>query len=86
MAHSFCAFTTDVAKFSFDFDCLQAIKSLRLNKHIIITKPDKGSEVVILKRSEYDKKMAAILSDVTKFECLGPVNEFDNTANLLFFN
>ena len=26
------------------------------------------------------KKMVAILSDVTKFECLGPVNEFDNTA------
>ena len=24
--------------------------------------------------------MVAILSDVTKFECLGPVNEFDNTA------
>ena len=24
--------------------------------------------------------MVAILSDVTKFECLWPVNEFDNTA------
>ena len=24
--------------------------------------------------------MVAILSDVTKFECLGPVNQFDNTA------
>ena len=24
--------------------------------------------------------MVAILSDVTKFECLGPVNEFDNTT------
>ena len=26
------------------------------------------------------KKMVAILSDITKFECLGPVNEFNNTA------
>ena len=24
--------------------------------------------------------MVAILSDVIKFACLGPVNEFDNTA------
>ena len=24
--------------------------------------------------------MVAILSDVTKFKCLGPVNQFDNTA------
>ena len=24
--------------------------------------------------------MVAILSDVIKFKCLGPVNEFDNTA------
>ena len=24
--------------------------------------------------------MVAILSDVIKFECLGPINEFDNTA------
>ena len=26
------------------------------------------------------KKMVAILSDITKFECFGPVNKFDNTA------
>ena len=31
-------------------------------------------------RSEYDKEMVAILSDVTKFKCLGSVNEFHNTA------
>ena len=80
LAHSFCGSPIDVTKFPFDSDCLQAIKSLRSNKHILITKPDKGSGVVILNRSEYDKKMVAILSDVTKFECLGPVNEFDNTA------
>ena len=24
--------------------------------------------------------MVVVLSDVTKFKCLGPVNEFDNTA------
>ena len=61
-------------------NCLQAIESLRSNKHIFITKPDKGFGVVILNRSEYDQKMVAILSDVTKFECLGPVNQFDSTV------
>ena len=69
-----------MTKLPFDSDCLQAIKSLRSNKHILITKLDKGSGVVILNRSEYDKKMVAILSDVTKFECLEPVNQLDNTA------
>ena len=56
LAHSFCGSPIDVTKFPFDSDCLQAIKSLRSNKHILITKPDKGSGVVILNRSEYDKK------------------------------
>ena len=69
-----------MTKFLFDLDSLQLIKSLCSNKHILITKPEKGSGVVILNRSEYDKKMVAILSDVTKFECFGPVNEFDNAA------
>ena len=45
LAHSFCSSPIDVTKFPFDSDCLQAIKSLRSNKHILITKPDKGSGV-----------------------------------------
>ena len=82
LAHSFCGSLIYVTKFPFDSDSLQTIESPRSNKHILITKPDKGSGVVILNRSEYDKKMVAILSDVTtcKFECLRPVNQFDNTV------
>ena len=56
LAHSFCGSPIDVTKFPFDSDYLQAIKSLYSNKHILITKPDKGSGVVILNKSEYDKK------------------------------
>ena len=56
-AHSFCCCPIDVTKFPFDSNCLQAIKSLRSNKHILITKPDKSSGVVILNRSKYDKKL-----------------------------
>ena len=58
LAHSFCASPIDVTKLPFDSDCLQAIKSLRSNKHILIAKPDKGSEVVILNRSEYEKNFS----------------------------
>ena len=57
-----------MTKFSFNSDCLQAIKSLCSNKHVLITKPDKGSGVVILNRFKYDEKMVPILSDVIIFK------------------
>ena len=63
-------------------ECFQAIKSLRSNKDILITKPDKGSGLVILNSSDYIAKMETILCDSTKFICLGPVEENDNTAKL----
>ena len=31
-------------------------------------------------RSEYEKKLVVIFFDETEFECLGPVNKFDDTA------
>ena len=49
LTHSFCGSPINVTKFPFDSDCLQAIHS---NKHILITKPDQGSGVVILNRCE----------------------------------
>ena len=80
VAHSFCGSPIDASKFSFDKNCIQAIKSLRSNKSILITKPDKGSGVVILNKDDYENKMKCILSDSRKFELLGPVSEFDKTA------
>ena len=63
-----------------DNSCLQAIKLLRSNKAILITKPDKGSGVVILNKSDYVNKMECILSDISKFKLFGPVSEFDKTG------
>ena len=79
VAHSFCGLPIDTSKFSMDNSCLQAIKSLRSNKAILITKPDKGYGVVILNKSDYVNKMECILSDTSKFKFLGPVSEFDKT-------
>jgi len=63
-------------------ECFQAIKSLRMNEDIIITKPDKGSGVGILNRNEYNDKMMTILNDNTKFFDLGPATSNDNTAKI----
>ena len=58
----------------------QATKSLRSNEQILITKPDKGSGVVILNKSNYIQKMGNILDDKTKFFNMGSVDQHDNTA------
>jgi len=63
-------------------ECFQAIKSLRMNEDIIITKPDKGSGVVILNKNEYNDKMMTVLNDTTKFLDLGPATSNDNTAKI----
>jgi len=57
-----------------------AIKSLRKNNNIIITKADKCSDVDILDKSDYIAKMNVILDDNSKFCKIGPVETKDNTA------
>ena len=47
---------------------------------VTITKPDKGSGVVILNKSDYTNKMNNILHDETKFERVGPALTCENTA------
>ena len=63
-------------------ECYQAIKSLRRNEKTLITRPDKGSGVVILNKSNYVTKMGNILNDASKFECLGPAATADKTATI----
>ena len=53
---------------------------MRSNEQILITKPDKGSGVVILNKSDYIQKMGNILNDKTKFLNMGSVDQHDNTA------
>ena len=60
----------------------QALKSLRANNDIFITKPDKGSGVVIWNKKDYTKKMEVILHGKEKFAKLGDVETQDKTAKL----
>ena len=55
------------------------IQELRKNRDIVITRPDKGNGVVLLKHSEYVEKMEVLLSQQDKFERLGSVEDFDHT-------
>ena len=61
--------------------CFDDIKSLRSTDKIIITKPDKGSGVVILNKSDITK-MNLILNDASKFQLIGPVDTNKNTAKI----
>ena len=80
LAHLYCDSTIDSRDFTMHKECFRAINRLRKNDHIIVTKPDKGSGVVLLNKSDYVDKMNKILDDQSKFRRLGPVSSNDNTA------
>ena len=82
LPHAYCGSRIDWGDFLITKECFLAIKSLRMNEDIIITKPDKGSGVVILNKNEYNDKMMTILNDTTKFLDLGPAISNDNTAKI----
>ena len=46
----------------------RVLRSLRKNKDIIRTKPDKGNGVVILDRKFYDNAIQEIIPDTSKLE------------------
>ncbi|CAH8502173.1 unnamed protein product [Dicrocoelium dendriticum] len=59
---------------------IQSLKELRLNNELIISKPDKGSGIVLMDRVDYIHKMQHILSDESKFQRL--MTGKDNTGEL----
>ena len=69
----------DRTGFSLGKEHLHAIRELKRRKDVVITRPDKGNGVVILKREDYVEKMNAILSQADKFEKIGSVESSDNT-------
>ena len=80
MAHAYCGTPVDLGDFSMHKEHFQAIKSLRSNEQILITKPDKGSGVIILNKSDYIQKMGNILHDKAKFLNMGSVEQHDSMA------
>ena len=58
------------------------IKSIKKNDKIVLAKPDKGSGIVVLDKTEYLRKMMEILDDKTKFVKMGPASNFDNIVKI----
>ena len=79
LAHLYCDSTIDSRDFTMHKECFRAINRLRKNDDIIITKPDKGSGVVL---SDYVDKMNEILDDQSKLKRLGSVSSNENTASI----
>ena len=82
LAHSYSDSQIEKHDFMMQNECYQAIKSLRRNEKILITRPNKGSGVIILNKSYYVTKMGNILNDASKFERLGPAAKADRTATI----
>ena len=61
---------------------MKALRELKANDRIVISKPDKGKAVVVMKKSDYVSKMLVILNDETKFQTLGPVDTHDKTPSV----
>ena len=61
------------------------MKKLRKNNTIIITRPDKGSGVVVLNRSDYEIMIHDIISDNTKFRELQNYPTFKRQGQLQSF-
>ena len=82
LAHAYCGTPVDAGDFLMYRKCLSAIKSQRSNSNILIAKPDKGSGVVMLNKTDYIKKMNSIIEDETKFLTLGTSSEKDYTLKI----
>ena len=82
IAHEYANKESDRRSFSLRREHLQALRELRNNEDIVISKPDKGRATVIMKRTEYVDKMKFILDDTSKFVRLGPVKTHDKTLSV----
>ena len=61
------------------------LRNLRNNKDIVITKPDKGSGVVILDQKLYNNAIEEIISDTSKFEKISEDPTLKCNASLQHF-
>ena len=82
LAHLYRDSTIDLRDFTMNKKCFRAINNLRKNDDIIVTKPDKGSGVVLLNKSDLVNKVNKILDDQSKFGRLGQVSSNDNTTSI----
>ena len=54
-------------------EIISSLTKIKSNEHIVITKPDKGSGIVIFNKDDYNSKMLNIINDEKMFLKIGPV-------------
>ena len=82
MAYNYCKLKPEQNNLLNIAEIKKSITNLKMEKSLIITKPDKGSGCVIMDKKDYLEKMQVIINDTSKFKPLGPVDKFDNTTKL----
>ena len=80
LAHEYAGVKMEHNGFPLGKEHLEAIRKLRGNEDIVITKPDKGVGIVLMNKCDYIAKMMDILMDSSKFECLGSTDDSDHTG------
>ena len=81
-AHAYSGTPIDDGDFRMLKECSTAYKSIKRSDSLVVTKPDKGSGIVLLDKADYTAKMMTILSDTSKFKRLGPASTHDKTATM----
>ena len=82
LAHEYSSIKQDPLRFPFGKEHIAALRELRNNKEIVITRPDKGNGTVLMYKTDYIVRMMEILGDETKFECLGGCDKHDRTGQI----
>ena len=78
IAHNYTKTIPEKSQFINIKEIVNTVNTIKKNDKIVIAKPDKGSGVVLLDKTEYLDKMNKILDDSTKFVKLGQTSKFDN--------
>ena len=82
VAHYFCEVTPDKDSIINTKEIKDSFTKIKSKEKIVISKPDKGSGVVILNKDGYNSKMIEIITDETKFKELGSVTDNLTTIKL----
>ena len=82
LAHEYSNIKQYPLRFPFGKEHTAALRELRNNKEIIITRPDKGNGTVLMNKTDYIARMMEILGHETKFECLGGCDKHDRTGQI----
>jgi hypothetical protein len=82
LAYAYSGNPVDRSDFAMRKEFYHSLRNLKQLDDVVITKPDKGTGVVLLDKTAYIAKMSTILGDTSKFVVMGPIATNDNTVKI----